>query len=540
MLCVAGAVLFSSETQRHSADKNFREASASQALLTDFLDQERGFTDYLATKRPDALEDYLIGGQRVAAELKTASAVSEDDERELAAIVKQRSAWQKWQALADRDLALLHDGRASTLGAVARRDRLIDDYALANRKYQDRLAKVRAVEESQAALVAVWLTLGLSSLFTAIGGALLLRTRRRERHTQQQRAAEQTAAATFASSQSRFAEALQVAENQSEAHRLLTRHLETSIPNSAAVALNRNNSSDRLEPTASLDPGNPLWEPLQQAKPRSCLAVRLSRRYERGESSDEVLECEICGHQATTASSCQPLLVGGEVIGSVLVSMERQPTAADRRRIDDSVTQAAPVLANLRNLAIAETRAATDALTGLPNKRALDDSIKRMAAQAGRAASPLSVVFFDLDHFKRINDTHGHDRGDEVLASVGVLLRNELRASDLGGRMGGEEFLILLPDTDHAGALKLAEKIRLAIQELKFRGLDNPVTASFGVATLPDDAGEIDTLMRTADRALYSAKQHGRNRVEGPSPDTGAQSTHPAEGKMLADQLQRP
>jgi diguanylate cyclase (GGDEF)-like protein len=344
----------------------------------------------------------------------------------------------------------------------------------------------------------------------------MFRMRRRERERRERRAAEQTAQDAFVSSQARFGEALQVTTSQSEAHRLLIRHVQTAIPSSVAMAFNRNNSADRLELAGPIDPSNPLWERLQEAQPRSCLAVRLSRRYERGTASQEIVDCDICGGLPRAASSCQPLLVGGEVIGSVLVSMEQTPSDADRRRIDQSVAQAAPVFANLRNLALAERRAATDALTGLPNKRALDDSIKQMAARAGRTASPLSIIFLDLDHFKRINDTQEHDRGDEVLASVGALLRHEVRASDLPGRIGGEEFLILLPDTDRRGAIMIAEKIRAAMHGLQIRGLEQSVTASLGVATLPDDAVDVDRLIRVADRALYTAKQLGRDRVEIP------------------------
>jgi diguanylate cyclase (GGDEF)-like protein len=114
----------------------------------------------------------------------------------------------------------------------------------------------------------------------------------------------------------------------------------------------------------------------------------------------------------------------------------------------ESVTQAAPVLANLRNLALAEFRASTDGLTGLPNKRTIQDTIKRMTAQASRTASPLSAIAFDLDHFKQINDSYGHGRGDDVLATVGAVLSETVRISDFVGRNGGEEFIILLPNTD--------------------------------------------------------------------------------------------
>ena len=525
VLCVAAAVLFSSETQRQAADRNFGEAETSQSLLADFLDQERGFSDYVATGRREALADFLVAGERVAAKLDLAAKVSRDDSRELAAVAGQRSAWERWQALANQRLGLRQRRLVNMSAGVVGRDREIDAYTAANHDYRVRLATVRSAEEGRAALVAVWLTLGLSALFVSIGSALMFRMRRRERERRERRAAERTAQDAFVSSQARFGEALQVTTSQSEANQLLIRHVQKAIPNSVAMAFNRNNSADRLELAGPIDPSDPLSERLQQAQPRSCLAVRLSRRYERGTDSPEIVDCDICGGLSRAASSCQPLLVGGEVIGSVLVSMEQAPSDADRRRIDQSVAQAAPVFANLRNLAIAERRAATDALTGLPNKRALDDSIKQMAALAGRTASPLSIIFLDLDHFKRINDTQGHDRGDEVLASVGALLRHEVRASDLPGRIGGEEFLILLPDTDRRGAIMLAEKIRAAMHGLQIGGLEQSVTASLGVATLPDDAVDVDRLIRVADRALYKAKQLGRDRVESP-PVESAQATY--------------
>jgi diguanylate cyclase (GGDEF)-like protein len=238
--------------------------------------------------------------------------------------------------------------------------------------------------------------------------------------------------------------------------------------------------------------------------------MRLSRRYEAG--PDEALACELCGAVEADAS-CRPLLVGGEVIGSVL-AVHREPAGeAGSRRIDESVERAAPVLANLRNLAIAETRAATDALTGLANRRALDDTLKRMVAHAGRSVSPLATIALDLDHFKTINDTHGHERGDDVLAAVGALLRDTLRGSDFAARSGGEEFVVVLADTDRDGAVQLAERLRTGLEDRR-GGLEVHVSASFGVAAYPDDAVDAAGLLRLADRAVYAAKRNGRNRVE--------------------------
>jgi diguanylate cyclase (GGDEF)-like protein len=213
-------------------------------------------------------------------------------------------------------------------------------------------------------------------------------------------------------------------------------------------------------------------------------------------------------------STCLPLLVSGEVIGSVLVDHTDPLSDRDGRLVHESVAVAAPILANLRNLALAEARAATDALTGLPNRRAIQDTLKRMLAQSGRTVSPLAALLIDLDHFKQINDTYGHEQGDAVLAAVGDVLASHVRASDFAGRNGGEEFIALLPDTNAAGALVLAEKLRGAIANIQLPGVNRAITASFGVATYPDLAGDSEALLRLADRALYAAKGSGRNRVE--------------------------
>jgi diguanylate cyclase (GGDEF)-like protein len=314
----------------------------------------------------------------------------------------------------------------------------------------------------------------------------------------------------YDSAQHELGAALQGIETEDEAHRLLKRHLERSIPGATAIVLNRNNSANRLQPTTALPADSPLVERLSGVGPRACLAVRLARPHEETAGGERLLPCPVC---AGASSHCQPLLVGGEVIGAVLVQHPRL-LEEDQRRIGESVMHAAPVLANLRNLAIAEHRALTDGLTGLPNQRASHDTTLRMVAQAGRAVHALAAVLLDLDHFKQINDVYGHDKGDEVLASVGAVLTAGLRASDFAGRYGGEEFLLLLPETDTQGALAVVEHLRLAISAITVPAVDRRITASFGIALLPDHAADAVTLLRKADRALYAAKAGGRNRAE--------------------------
>jgi diguanylate cyclase (GGDEF)-like protein len=301
--------------------------------------------------------------------------------------------------------------------------------------------------------------------------------------------------------------------DEAEAPELVKSHLQRTIDGVDVTVLNRNNSDNRLYAATAVDGDPALAERLIDAEPDSCLAVRLGAAHEQGGEIDPLLSCELCGRSSADVL-CTPSLVGGEVIGSVLVRNQRPLGAEERERVADSVSQAAPVLANLRNLAIAESRAATDALTGLPNSRSCRDTLKRMVAHAGRTVTPLAAVMLDLDHFKQINDRFGHGAGDDVLAGVGEALVAALRGSDFGGRWGGEEFLMLLPGTDHAGALEVAEKLRVAVAALDFQQPELRVTASFGVAAYPLDALDADTLLRTADRALYAAKAKGRNRIE--------------------------
>jgi diguanylate cyclase (GGDEF)-like protein len=348
------------------------------------------------------------------------------------------------------------------------------------------------------------------AIVAAAAAAVMLLVGMTLKHMVDQRARDRR----FEESESEYIETLQVTENEDEAHELLRRQVERSVEGTRAVVLVRNNSADRLQAKTPLSNQiDALQGPLMGATPRSCLAVRLGRGHTEQVDNDEaLLSCQICG-ALPGASTCEPLLVGGEVIGVVLISHPDELEANARQRIRETVAQAAPVLANLRNLAIAQLQAATDGLTGLPNRRAVQDTLKRMVAQSARGVSPLAALLLDLDHFKNINDTHGHDQGDEVLAAAAVALQSAVRDSDFVGRYGGEEFLLLLPETDKQAALEVAEKVRKAITTIHTPNL-NQITASIGVAVIPDDAGDAPTLIRTADRALYSAKKNGRDRVE--------------------------
>lgn len=163
----------------------------------------------------------------------------------------------------------------------------------------------------------------------------------------------------------------------------------------------------------------------------------------------------------------------------------------------------------MRGLAI------TDALTGVLNRRGFLDATLRAISQARRSAQPLTLIMADLDHFKRVNDSYGHAAGDRALARFAAHLTSELRQSDLVGRIGGEEFALLLSNTDLEAATQVAERLcqALALATMEIGGARVQLTASFGVAALSTQDGDVEDLLERADQGLYRAKEAGRNRV---------------------------
>jgi diguanylate cyclase (GGDEF)-like protein/PAS domain S-box-containing protein len=163
-----------------------------------------------------------------------------------------------------------------------------------------------------------------------------------------------------------------------------------------------------------------------------------------------------------------------------------------------------------------EVLASTDALTGLPNRQAIMNKAEKEFARARQTKRPLSIVMIDVDHFKAINDQHGHAAGDLVLKEVGTICQDVLRGSDVIGRIGGEEFVLLLPGAPQASAEQVAERMRarLAGTQINLHELEFFVTASFGVATLNNDDNTLQEMLDRADEAMYHAKHGGRNQVQ--------------------------
>jgi diguanylate cyclase (GGDEF)-like protein len=178
------------------------------------------------------------------------------------------------------------------------------------------------------------------------------------------------------------------------------------------------------------------------------------------------------------------------------------------------------LLRDLADVVVSELEAQrlsmTDSLTGILSRHGFRREAKRAVSLAVRHGHPLSCIAFDIDHFKAVNDGHGHAAGDKVLREVSAACGQRLRSTDVFGRVGGEEFAVALPHTNAADAMQVAEQLRATIDGMAFKELDAPlgVSASFGVASLERPGVNLDELLRRADTALYAAKNAGRNRCE--------------------------
>jgi diguanylate cyclase (GGDEF)-like protein len=219
-----------------------------------------------------------------------------------------------------------------------------------------------------------------------------------------------------------------------------------------------------------------------------------------------------------------PLLHHGRVLGTLILGAKRRHAFGDtvRPTLEVLASHLAVSLSNARMVHKLETMATTDGLTGLLNKRAMLDAASQKIAAAHRFGRKLSVLVVDIDFFKKVNDTHGHDIGDIVIKGLGGVLERQKRTTDVVARFGGEEFVVLCEQTDEAGALQLGERIREELGKTTFHTPNGPlvVTCSVGVATFPEGGEKWDDIFKSADEALYASKRGGRNRVTAWAPSS--------------------
>lgn len=300
-----------------------------------------------------------------------------------------------------------------------------------------------------------------------------------------------------------------------ELREVLPAFLPKLLPGSAGAVYLYRNSRDFLQRAATWG-GDAHHPDLVGAD--QCWGLRFGRVHVAG--SGDGMHCAHCAATPPAAGRtnlCVPMISQGEVLGLLVTSVPAGPDSAlDQAAATAISEQLALGTSNINLREVLRRQSTTDELTGLYNRRWFDETLRRELFRAERKRAALAVVMIDLDHFKHMNDTYGHEAGDLVLRAVGQCLRDGVRRSDVACRYGGEELVLVLPECDGAAAVRCAETIRTAIEALALQQGDvllPAVTASFGVAVWPAHGDDAATLLQSADRALYAAKHGGRNRV---------------------------
>jgi len=311
----------------------------------------------------------------------------------------------------------------------------------------------------------------------------------------------------------RMSELLQACSSVTEAFLVVERVLPGLLPGTRGVLHVINASRSLLELAARFGlPGDtPPAPSIEPAAPTDCWAFRRGAPH-RVAPGDATVACNHPG--ADESYLCIPVLAHGESLG--VLSVSPAPNGVLAERAERLAEQIGLAVANLRLRDSLRTQAVRDGLTGLFNRRYFEEAAERELSRAKRHQRQLVMMVIDFDHFKRFNDTYGHDAGDFLLREVGQLLRASVRQSDVACRFGGEEFVLILPESSPQEALRRADQIREAFHRLALSHqgkLLGPVTVSIGIAAYPDHGEQRDTVLRSADAALYRAKREGRDRA---------------------------
>ncbi|TAN98812.1 MAG: PAS domain S-box protein [Phormidium sp. SL48-SHIP] len=314
---------------------------------------------------------------------------------------------------------------------------------------------------------------------------------------------------------SQIGDFLQACVTVVEACQVVATLMEPLFPRCSGGIFLLNSSGHHLENIASW--GDVLYSQ-SNFDIKDCWGLRRGRVHEV-DDQQEGLRCRHIWQLPEDAKTCCiPLIAQGETLGLLYLSAHpAQVFPANKAQLARTVAeQLGLAIANLNLRTILEQQSIRDALTGLYNRRHFEDRLQQELERSSRTHSPLSLIMLDIDHFKTFNDTYGHNAGDYVLQSISYHLKASLRLCDIVCRYGGEELVIILPDTSLEAAQEIAEGLRQGIAALSLsyeEQLLGQVTASFGVASCPNQGASRLALVKASDGALYRAKRQGRNQV---------------------------
>jgi diguanylate cyclase (GGDEF)-like protein len=521
-----GGFLFTSHHQRALIDlrNDTREMRILQQAL---VDRKESAEDYLLTRDPRALRGFhtaaaVLDGMNAAALPRLDAAAAEGRTAPSRTLADLSAVWTRAVGLAERGQAaeaqqLLAQGDARTLvsdlrGAIAA---YLESRNAVGDTFERRI-------ELGGALVLILQILG--GFITIAFLAFAFRSHSKEAARRREAVEEAVSARREVEILFDMADTLQSAAGYDDAQAVFRATACRLLPQLSGKLYVFNNSRDRLDLIAEWGDEERLLNPIS---PSSCWALKRGKAH-FNDASEGALRCEHFESERTTLE--MPMMARGEVYGLLSFSSSGggDEAAAELRDGTKIISALADGMSlALSNLSLREklrNQALRDPLTGLYNRRYMEDMLDRFVRLAVRKESSLAVVMIDLDHFKRLNDQHGHLLGDAVLRAVAGTIAESLRETDVACRYGGEELIVLLPDCDMDAAVSKAEEIRLRIEELSgAHGVE--ISASLGVAAIPSAASTVQELVKAADVALYEAKSAGRNCVRRAVDHSRAQPT---------------
>lgn len=312
-----------------------------------------------------------------------------------------------------------------------------------------------------------------------------------------------------------FNEWLQSSDTLEELFTVVSSFLGKLLPGSSGSVYTYPPSRDHLkracawgaEPTAD------------EFEPSACWALRRGRPYFYGENV-----IDICCDHVTSARRtpperqyCLPIVAHGETVGLLSIELDASAGPDVQKLVNFCAEHISLAIANVKMRDLLREQSTKDPLTGLYNRRFFLDYARRELTRCAAAGKPAALLSLDVDHFKRFNDEHGHEAGDAVLQALAGLLQKTFRQADVPCRLGGEEFVVMMPGCGAARALERAEQLREAVERLRLRhsGVALAVTVSIGLAVLSEETPALPEMLQAADEALYAAKAAGRNKVIG-------------------------
>jgi len=530
LLCSVGLSVYTSfvemNRQKARVDHTYQVIETLQDILSNLKDVQSSVRGYAITGTQNYLTPYFLSVPAAEAGVKKLETLISDNPAQMEHFIPLKEHVADRIAIAAEVIDLYKDKGQEAAFKMIRTGvgkSTMDELRviIADMTNEERrLLDIRRTNvEYSAKMTMVAGGLGLATAMAILGAMFSLirrEAKRRERTESNLRDAFAQMELLNAETQliARLGDYLRSCRTEEEAYEIIAKNMIVIFPETSGAVSLFKNSRNILQSVLSWGESSSMPT---EFEPDTCWALRQGRVHHTT-SDGNVPVCDHVGKDGESiVTVCMPMQAQGETIGQIYMAAHdaeflNEHQIATLRTVGEQVSLA---LANLHLQKALKEQSIKDPLTKLFNRRYLEETMARECARAQRNQKKLSVLIMDIDHFKKVNDTYGHDAGDAVLVAFARLLSQKIRKEDIACRLGGEEFVLVLPDADLALAKARAEEICEATRKMvvKFQKLMINVTVSIGVCMYPDHGEVPEELIHHADLCLYKAKRDGRDRV---------------------------